>query len=168
MHAEPGRHGLGLCFGALEGVGCGFGVGGVRVAEAPVDLAGLVAAGLGGEVDDARGVGGRGADGPALLSGEGVGVALGGCELGDLVRLGGADGLLFALDGVVGDAGGAEGVDDGVGGFGGLGVERSLVGAEDLVADVHGGDVGGTNDAVGGRDGDGADVLWLGGRLGGH
>src|ERR1700744_4170929 len=113
MHAEASGHGLGLSFGSLEGLGCSFGVGGVGVAEAPVDLAGLVAAGLGGEIDNARGFGWRGTDRPALLGGEGVGVALGGRELVDLVGLGGADGLLLALDGVVGNAGGAEGVDDG-------------------------------------------------------
>ena len=92
--------------GALEGFGGGFGLGGVFVFEAPVDLAGLVGSGFDGEVEDFCGVIGGGADGPALDDLELALGLLGRREFVDLVLLHGGDVLIFTFDGVGRDAGG--------------------------------------------------------------
>ena len=115
LDVEAFGHLAGYGAGALEGLGGGFGLRGVLVLEAPVDLAGLVGSGFDGEVEDLGGVVGVGADGPALGDLELALGLLGGGELVDLVLLHGGDVLVFALDGVAGDAGGGEGLDDGVG-----------------------------------------------------
>ena len=64
-----------------------FGVGGVGVFEAPIDLAGFIGAGLGGDVQNACGGFCRGADGPALLGDEGMAGTLGDGQLVELMGL---------------------------------------------------------------------------------
>ncbi len=156
LDVEAFGHLAGDGAGALEGLGGGFGLGGVLVFEAPVDLAGLVGSGFDGEVEDLCGVVGGGADGPALDDLEFALGLLGGGELVDLVLLHGGDVLIFALDGVAGNAGRGERLDDGVGDAGAVGVGGVAVGAVGDEADVDGGGVGHDDDFVGGGDGDGA------------
>ena len=128
--------------GALEGLGGDLGLGGVLVFEGPVDLAGLVGSGFDGEVEGLCGVVGGGADGPALGDLELTLGLFGGGQLLLLVGLDGADVLVFALDGVGGDAGGGEGFDDGVGDARAGGVGGGGVGTVGDEADVDGGGVG--------------------------
>ena len=84
---------------------------------------------------------------------------LGRGELVDLVLLHGGDALIFTLDGVIGDTGGSERLDDGVGDAGAGGIGGVAVRAVGDEADVDGGGVGHDDDFIGGSDGDGAVVL---------
>ncbi len=156
---EAAGHLAGDGAGSLEGFGGCFGLRGVLVFEAPVDLAGLVGSGFNGDVEDFGGVGGVGSDGPALGDLELAQGFLGSIEIVDLILLHGRDVLVFALDGVGGDACGGEGLDDGVGEAGTVGVGGVLVRAIGDEADVDGGGVGHDDDAGGRGDGDGAVVL---------
>ncbi len=156
---EAFGHLTGYGAGALEGLGGGFGLRGVLVFQAPVDLAGLVGSGFDGNVENLGGIGGVGTDCPALSDLELALGLLGGGQLVDLILLHRGDVLVFAFDCVAGDAGRGEGFNDGVGEGGTGGVGCVLVGAVGDEADVDGGGVGHDDDLVGGSDGDGAVVL---------